>query len=480
MTNVADSGETWPWLDRLRILCDVAEGVWQMHAKRYIHRDLKSDNVLIDEHGRAKVADLGLARSDEAFDVAQISSLEQRQAETAKMHWSFDGGTPAYMAPDVIAEYLLTHGGELAFRTAPKKAQSTKPTKQGRKTWITSKKLPPRAWHSEEQLPVGPRGGSSRGGQGQEHRQGPSDLTLSTPSSDTMQCGDPDPTVRGAAAAARPGTSRRRRDDYMLLVDEAKASHNDRWASAHHPGRKISMRSKSSWHAPDAYAFGVILWEVLTLRVPWAPETFPHRIWRRVQAGERPELAAADLEGAPEGYAALMRELWAQDPVVRPTFAEALRRLEAMHAVHAAAAEAAGESSAAGKSSVTAGTLRVEDYAASKGHAYEPPVFLSYTEGGSPDKAAGGGRVQTTFAAIRGGPSHSVERRRDKESKYGKVVSPVPERGRGKDSDRGVPDLVSSLFKPIGDTPTDKGIYAGMHTASRAYTSTGTQPRTFL
>ena len=65
-----------------------------------------------------------------------------------------------------------------------------------------------------------------------------------------------------------------------------------------------------------------------------------HQIWLRVEKGERPPVTAADADGAPEGYVALMRELWHQDPVERPTFAEALRRLRAMtpRKVHAAPA----------------------------------------------------------------------------------------------------------------------------------------------
>ena len=72
-----------------------------------------------------------------------------------------------------------------------------------------------------------------------------------------------------------------------------------------------------------------MLWEVLTLKTPWSGMG-ANEIWLRVQSGERPTVTAADDAAAPNGYIALMRELWEQDPVARPTFAEALRRLRAM------------------------------------------------------------------------------------------------------------------------------------------------------
>merc|ERR1711969_245493 len=70
---------------------------------------------------------------------------------------------------------------------------------------------------------------------------------------------------------------------------------------------------------------------MLTLRYPW-PDMGRNEIWLRVQRGERPAITAVDVNSAPKGYVALMRELWHQDPVARPSFAEALRRLEAMRA----------------------------------------------------------------------------------------------------------------------------------------------------
>ena len=85
----------FPWRARLALLCDVAEGVAQMHAKRYIHRDLKPDNVLVGSDGRAKIADLGLSRRDDAFNVDAIASLAQRRVQQlGRVDWTMAGGTP--------------------------------------------------------------------------------------------------------------------------------------------------------------------------------------------------------------------------------------------------------------------------------------------------------------------------------------------------------------------------------------------------
>ena len=90
-------------------------------------------------------------------------------------------------------------------------------------------------------------------------------------------------------------------------------------------------RRASSWHGPDAYAFGIICWQMLSLQRPWRKMS-REAMWTSVRKGQRPPVTAEDEAAAPPGYIALMRELWHQDPVERPTFAEALRRLEAMRA----------------------------------------------------------------------------------------------------------------------------------------------------
>ena len=43
-------------------LLDVAKGLYCLHQNKICHRDIKSPNILINEHGRCKISDLGLGR----------------------------------------------------------------------------------------------------------------------------------------------------------------------------------------------------------------------------------------------------------------------------------------------------------------------------------------------------------------------------------------------------------------------------------
>jgi len=68
------------------VALQVTAGVAAAHAAGVLHRDLKPDNVLFDEHGVAKVADFGLALSRES---------RERLTLTGEVL-----GTPDYMAPE--------------------------------------------------------------------------------------------------------------------------------------------------------------------------------------------------------------------------------------------------------------------------------------------------------------------------------------------------------------------------------------------
>eukprot|EP00943_MAST-04B_sp_MAST-4B-sp1_P001947 g1947.t1 len=53
---------SYPSSKRLQYAIDIAEGMAFLHSKRFIHRDLKSANILCTKNGRCKITDFGLSR----------------------------------------------------------------------------------------------------------------------------------------------------------------------------------------------------------------------------------------------------------------------------------------------------------------------------------------------------------------------------------------------------------------------------------
>ena len=70
----------------LQIATDCASGLEAIHAHGLVHRDVKPSNIFLDEHGRAKLADLGLAKSDAPDDQLTMPGMRV--------------GSPGYMAPE--------------------------------------------------------------------------------------------------------------------------------------------------------------------------------------------------------------------------------------------------------------------------------------------------------------------------------------------------------------------------------------------
>ena len=51
-----------PLIEIKNILRQILNGVTFCHSRKVLHRDLKPQNILLDDHGNVKIADFGLAR----------------------------------------------------------------------------------------------------------------------------------------------------------------------------------------------------------------------------------------------------------------------------------------------------------------------------------------------------------------------------------------------------------------------------------
>ena len=77
----------------LRIAAEVCEGLAAAHAKGIIHRDVKPENILLTEDGRAKVGDFGIAHVPRGTGGTYLSQLTGT---------GFQPGTLLYMSPEQI------------------------------------------------------------------------------------------------------------------------------------------------------------------------------------------------------------------------------------------------------------------------------------------------------------------------------------------------------------------------------------------
>jgi len=127
---LADDTRTLIWQERLRIAYQISCGMTHLHSLHIIHRDLKSDNCLLDASLNCKVADFGTAKLITA--TAGVDALLQgtrnsgvpntsesdvldnaSNASNVSATMTAGIGTPLWMAPEVFAGRDLHYGSKV-------------------------------------------------------------------------------------------------------------------------------------------------------------------------------------------------------------------------------------------------------------------------------------------------------------------------------------------------------------------------------
>lgn len=81
-----------------RLACELLSALRHMHAAGVVHRDIKPQNVLIDESGRARLSDFGIAQPSDATALTRTGHVL---------------GTERYLAPEVRAGTPATASSDL-------------------------------------------------------------------------------------------------------------------------------------------------------------------------------------------------------------------------------------------------------------------------------------------------------------------------------------------------------------------------------
>jgi len=83
-----------PWQEAAEILAPLARALEYVHNQKIVHRDIKPANILIDDHGRPRLSDFGIA-----------TMIEEN--ETAATMTGVGVGTPEYMSPEQASGHTV-------------------------------------------------------------------------------------------------------------------------------------------------------------------------------------------------------------------------------------------------------------------------------------------------------------------------------------------------------------------------------------
>ena len=125
--------------------------------------------------------------------------------------------------------------------------------------------------------------------------------------------------------------------DQAISTSTSSAATNPRWMAPELMADSDNMGESVYTTKTDVYAFGMVLYETLTWKAPFAVDGRGWEIVNKVARGERPSLPKRlpcapgedAFAGLPE-FLELMKKCWAQDPAERPEFEQIHAQLEVM------------------------------------------------------------------------------------------------------------------------------------------------------
>jgi hypothetical protein len=106
-----DKSRDLPVCDRIRLLKQIAAGLLYLHSENIVHGDLKSQNVLLDEFGKAKLSDFGFS------NVKQMLECRERLDGSSVRPAMGPAGSILWIAPEQFFDPRIGRPAEAGSKT---------------------------------------------------------------------------------------------------------------------------------------------------------------------------------------------------------------------------------------------------------------------------------------------------------------------------------------------------------------------------